>query len=93
MSSWNVDDISLRFGGSDPGRPGTGGHAERVDLHAGRLEAGPRTTGGFAIHATSRSAGRNMIRVITADDQALVRGGMRMVLQAQSPRGPSTALT
>ena len=65
---------------------------ERATLVGGRLEAGPRLGGGFAVRAwlpigSRLDRGRPVsepLRVLIADDQALVRGGFRMILEAQA---------
>ena len=59
---------------------------ERVQLFGGQLEAGPRPGGGFLVRgAPALGAGVSdaPIRVLIADDQALMRAGFRMILDAQ----------
>ena len=61
---------------------------ERVQLFGGELEAGPRPGGGFLVRAwvpteTWTPCDRGPIRVLIADDQALMRTGFRMILDAQ----------
>ena len=63
------------------GGRGIPGMRERVSLYGGELDAG-RGNGGYVVRA--RIPLRNaMIRVLLADDEALVRGGFRAILQAQ----------
>ena len=71
-------------GVAPPGGQGHGltGMAERAAAVGGKVTAGPRGEGGFEVSASSPSPGRRMIRVLLADDQALVRAGFRMLLEA-----------
>ena len=60
---------------------------ERVALFDGTLTSGARAGGGFALRATL-PIGRGgdamtPIHVLIADDQALMRGGFRMILDAE----------
>ena len=55
------------------------GMRERVALHDGTLDAGPREGGGFQVRAVIRLSAR----VFLVDDQALVRAGFRMLIEAQ----------
>ena len=59
---------------------------ERVALYGGELHAGPRPEGGFVVRASLPIDARGSdvsIGVLIADDQALVRAGFRMVLEAE----------
>ena len=82
----------LDDGAGRAGRPlrNAGGHGligmrERASLHGGHLRTGPRPTGGFAVHATFplNGSGRMTISVVLVDDQAMVRAGFRMILEAE----------
>ena len=53
-------------------------------MYGGVLAAGPEPGGGFAVRAQpSDRAGDAVIRVLVVDDQALVRGGFRLILESQ----------
>ena len=65
-----------------------GGHGlvglrERVSLFGGALDAGPTADGGFVLAATIPVAGAGVTSVVLADDQELVRGGLRALLDAR----------
>ncbi|MDZ7675675.1 MAG: ATP-binding protein [Acidimicrobiales bacterium] len=90
------DDDHVRVTVVDDGRghaaptastPGFGlvGMAERAKLLGGTFEAGPRPSGGWTVAATfpRRAATTMTIRVLIADDQGIVRTGLRMILDAQ----------
>ena len=68
---------------ADLGGHGLLGMRERVTLMGGELHAGPTAEGGFAICAELPTGTSSMIRVLLADDQELVREGLRMMLNAQ----------
>ena len=53
---------------------------ERVALYGGRLDAGERPEGGFSVRV---DAARPMTTVLIADDQALVRVGLRKILESE----------
>ena len=58
------------------------GMRERAAAVGGTLEAGPSRGGGFAVQRRAADRDRSVIRVLLADDQALVRGGFRMLLDS-----------
>ena len=74
-------------GTAGSGTPGTGtgllGMRERVAALGGRLDAAARPSGGFRVRAWIPVGGPVVIRVVLADDQALVRAGFRALLDAQ----------
>ena len=53
---------------------------ERTAAIGGTLQAGPRPEGGFRVRREAAA----VIRVVLADDQALVRAGFRALLDAQA---------
>ena len=61
------------------------GMAERARLLGGTFEAGPNRDRGWTVHAELPKSGSGCmtIRVLVADDQDLVRTGLRMILDAQ----------
>jgi CheY-like chemotaxis protein len=75
-------------GGPDPQAArgfGLAGMRERATLYGDVLEAGPRHEGSYASRARlpfKRCTA--VIRVLLADDEGLVRGGLRMILEAQA---------
>ena len=68
------------------GHPKTGhgliGMRERATVYDGTIETGPGPQGGFRVHVVLPLEPR-VIRVLIVDDQALVRGGFRSILQGQ----------
>ena len=60
------------------------GMRERVTALGGRLHAGPRDGGGFQVRAEiPRRSHRALIRILLADDQSLIRSGIRSLLEAE----------
>ena len=55
---------------------------ERVAVFGGEFGAGPRDRGGFAVRALPVER-PHVTSVVVADDQALVRGGFRLILEGQ----------
>ena len=84
--TYRPDDVMVEV--DDEGRPngpvvaGTGmtGMAERASTLGGSFAAGPRPGGGFQVRACLPATERTVIRVLLADDQALVRAGFRSLL-------------
>ena len=64
------------------GGRGLRGIAERVGAVGGTLEHGPDGSGGYRLRAVFPRV-RPMIRLLVADDDALVRGGLRTLLQTE----------
>ncbi len=64
---------------------GITGMRERAALLGGACEAGRLPAGGWAVSATipAKGVGGVTLRVLVADDQDLVRTGLRMILDAQ----------
>ncbi len=92
---YTADAVELLVGDDGDGMPegdGEGGYGligmrERAGMHDGTLEAGPRDGGGFAgagrpAHRVGAGGGVS-IRIFLVDDQALVRAGFRMLIEAQ----------
>ena len=56
---------------------------ERVTALGGQLHAGPRDGGGFQVRAELPTRAAVVIRILLADDQALIRSGIRSLLEAE----------
>ena len=65
-----------------PGGYGVRGMRERVEALGGAFEAAARPDG-FTVHATIPEGCADVIRVVVADDQALVRGGFRALIDSE----------
>ena len=77
-----VDDGDGSADGTGSGL-GLVGMRERVSVFGGALEAEPQPTGGFRVRASLPLGCAVVIRVLIVDDQALIRAGFRMILEAQ----------
>ena len=90
--------VEVRDDGSRPSLTtassvGQGGHGlagmrERAALYGGEVHVGPGEDGGYlvsgrATHRTASTMTGDTIRVLVVDDQALVRGGFRLILDSQ----------
>ena len=78
--------------GSEGAGHGLAGMRERAGMFGGSLTAGPASGGGFVVRASlplpasssvSSVAASACIRLVLADDQALVRAGFRLILEAE----------
>ena len=83
LTVWDDEDARPAAAGSSSGF-GLLGMAERARLLGGTLEAGPGREEGWTVVAElPRRGDRMTVRVLIADDQDLVRTGLRMILGAQ----------
>ncbi len=67
-------------GNAKPGR-GLGGIRERAELHGGHVVHGPGAMGGFEVRCTLPLIEVDVIRVAIVDDDALIREGLRMIVE------------
>ena len=78
-----VDDDGRCVPRSSPG-PAIAGHDRARHRARRRLQAGPRPGGGFRVPRPAAPRRGGMIRVLLADDQALVRAGFASLLATQA---------
>ena len=82
-ASAEVVDDGARSPATDEAGNGLAGLRERAEQLAGRVEAGPVAEGGFRLRVTVPLRRRDVIRILIAEDQTMVREAIASLLELE----------